>query len=101
MKKWLAILLVLITAAGTFIPCCGVDDCCTDTMASKSGHDDHQDEGTCSPFFACATCPGSVELTKTIQLPTPETEKVVHHQPSLKFVLPVYTSSFWQPPRAC
>ena len=101
MKKWLATILILIVAAGTFIPCCGIDDCCADQPANTSNHDKHNDEGACSPFFSCATCPGSIVVTKTIHIEFALAEKTIHHQTIVKFNLPVYSSSFWQPPRSC
>lgn len=101
MKKWLVLLLFFITAAGTFIPCCSVDSCCTDQLATSANHEKRQTEGTCSPFFACATCPGSVELAKPIQLIQPVIEKQVHHEQLVQYNLTTYPSSFWQPPRFC
>jgi hypothetical protein len=101
MKKWSILILLLITAAGTFIPCCGVDDCCADQIAKSTRHEKRQTEGTCSPFFACASCSGFVELSKPIQLIQPVVEKQVHHENIVKFNLATYFSSFWQPPRFC
>jgi hypothetical protein len=101
MKKWLVWILLLITTVGTFVPCCSLDDCCTAEVAGTINHNKHKDEGTCSPFFACATCPGFIELTKPIQLNFPETENLIHHQSIVKLSLPTYSSSFWQPPRCC
>jgi hypothetical protein len=66
MQKWLALLLLMITTAGTVIPCCLVDDCKADQAAVK-GPGGRQ-EGNCSPFFACATCAGFVEVSKPIQI---------------------------------
>jgi hypothetical protein len=100
MKKWLVLILLLITAAGTFVPCCGIDDCCAD-QAIAANHNNHENEGICSPFFACATCSASVELTKTIQLDFPSAESLVHQHAIMKSDLPSYSSSFWQPPRSC
>src|SRR3954447_24789143 len=101
MKKWLVFILLLITTAGTFIPCCSIDNCSADRPANTSNHQKHQNEGTCSPFFACATCPGFVELAKPIQLAKPLVEKIIYYQSILKFSLPTFSSSFWQPPRSC
>jgi len=100
MKIWLVLILLIVTAAGTFIPCCGVNDCCADQVAA-SNHDNHENKSICSPFFACATCPASVELTKTIQLDVPSAESLVHQHAIIKADLPPYSSSFWQPPRPC
>jgi hypothetical protein len=101
MKKWFAFILLLITTAGTFVPCCEADGCCADQAANSASHNNHETEGTCSPFFACATCPGFVELSKPIQLTAPIVEKTVQHQSIVKFTLPAYFNSFWQPPRYC
>jgi hypothetical protein len=100
-KKWLFFILLLITAAGTFIPCCSIDDCCADQVTKTTNHDKHTSEGTCSPFFACTTCPGFAETAVPVQLAEPVTEKTVYHQTIVKFNLPAYSSSFWQPPRSC
>ena len=99
MKQWLVLILLLVVAAGTFIPCCELDDCCADQIVNKSNHDKHKSEGACSPFFACATCSASVALTKPIQLVEPTVEKTVYHPVAVKFNLPSYSSSLWQPPR--
>jgi hypothetical protein len=101
MKSWVALILVMITAAGTFVPCCGVDDCCAGQFAASSNQEKHQAEGTCSPFFACAACPGFVELVNRIQLVQPLFAKQVHHERMVNHNLTTYFSSFWQPPRSC
>lgn len=101
MKKFFVFLLLLITAAGTFIPCCGVDDCCADQVTNTTNHDKHKNEGGCSPFFACATCTSSIEMTKPVQIEFPNVEKIIHHKAIVKFDLSTYSSSFWQPPRSC
>jgi hypothetical protein len=101
MKNWLVFILLLITTACTFIPCCGFDQCCADQVANTANHDRHQTESACSPFFACVTCPGFVQLTKQIQLCNPIVEKRVYPQTLLKIDLPTYSRFFWQPPRSC
>jgi len=101
MKKWLVLILLFIVVAGTIVPCCAVDDCCADHLTNTTNHDKHKNEGTCSPFFACPTCPGFVELSKALQLVEPIVEKTVHHEVIVKFNLPTYSASFWQPPRSC
>jgi hypothetical protein len=100
-KKWLALILFFITAAGSFIPCCVVDDCCADKVNAACNHEKHQDECACSPFFACTTCSVSVELPKPIQLIQPLIEKPIHHEQVVIFDLNAYAASFWQPPRCC
>src|SRR4029078_1900165 len=94
MKNWLVFILLFITTACTFIPCGGFDECCADQVANTANRDRHQTEGACSPFFACATCPGFVELTKQIQLCNPMVEKRVYHQTLLKLDLPTYSRFF-------
>ncbi|ANE52137.1 hypothetical protein [Flavisolibacter tropicus] len=101
MNKWLTIILLLIITAGTFIPCCSVDDCCIEQQATTTNREKHTNEGACSPFFACTTCPGFVALATPIQLAEPYKELTIHHQGTVTFQLPSYFSSFWQPPRSC
>ena len=101
MKKWLTVILILITAAGMFISCCSFDDCWSDQLATTSNNEKQQPKGNCSPFFACATCPGFVKLSNPIEIVIPIPEKQVHHEQLLKFTLTTYSSPFWQPPRFC
>lgn len=100
MKKWLLFLLLIITAAGSFIPCQD-NDCCAESLITSSTDHNHK-EGTCSPFFSCATCPGVVELPKLFQLVLPFVGRLQHHEAMATFDLSAYPASFWQPPRiAC
>ena len=101
MKRWLVLFLVVITTAGMVIPCCNVDNCCADQLVFAGSHDEHSTEGSCSPFFACATCPGFVQLFQPVQLVQPAKEKQVHHERIINTSLTTYCSSFWQPPRTC
>jgi hypothetical protein len=101
MKKWLVLFLIVITTAGMVIPCCAVDNCCADQVALAASHDEKNTEGYCSPFFACATCPGFVQLFQPVQLVQPAKEKQVHHENIINTYLTTYCSSFWQPPRTC
>lgn len=100
MKKLLVFILLLITTAGTVFPCCQVDDCAADQLTSATNEENHVPEGTCSPFFACATCPGFVELAKPIQIQQPMAVKHVHHAKIVSLLLPTYSASLLQPPRA-
>lgn len=101
MKKWLVLLLLIITSAGTIIPCCDIDDCCVDQFENSPNHEKNQSEGSCSPFFACGTCAGFVELSKLIYLIQSVPEKQVHHEQVTRFHLTTYAASYWQPPRYC
>jgi hypothetical protein len=64
-KKWFSILLVLLTMAGSFFPCC-VDDDCTDASTTENNRhqDEHKEKGNCSPFFACGTCAAALVLRR-------------------------------------
>jgi len=99
MKRWLVIILLFITGAGTFIPCCEVDDCQADQLTSSQKSDDNKEEDNCSPFFACATCPGFVELSKPIQLIQPLVQLQVHHTDFISLTLSTYSAKLFQPPR--
>jgi hypothetical protein len=99
MKNWVVYLLLLLTMAGSFIPCCQVDNCPEDQTAATTTNDDHQPEGACSPFFACATCPGFTQLAKTIHLEMPEAVLPKHYPSAINFTITSYTASLLQPPR--
>jgi hypothetical protein len=101
MKTWLTFILLLIVVAGTFSPCCLVDACNEQELTSSQKENKQQPEGNCSPFFACATCPASVELSKPMELIIPVEQKPVHHHQLVKFNFTTYTASFFQPPRNC
>jgi hypothetical protein len=101
MKKWLTFILLLIALTGTFFPCCLVDECNEKELVTSQKESKQQPEGACSPFFACATCPGFTEMSKPIQVVHPVFEKPVYYQSTLTFNLPTYSPSFWQPPRSC
>jgi hypothetical protein len=101
MRKWLVFILLVVTTAGIFIPCCSADNCCEQVGGTGTGQEKHPEEGNCSPFFACATCPGFVALFQPIQIVQPEIEIQVHHEQLLNCNLETYVASFWQPPRSC
>jgi len=101
MKKWLSFLLLLITLAGTIYPCCLEDECNDKEMATALQENEQSPEGACSPFFACASCEGSVEMSKLVQIVQPVIENQVLHETLVVFNLSTYSSSFWQPPRSC
>lgn len=99
MEKWIIFLLLLITTAGTFIPCCQRDNCCAD-QSINTKHENSKNEGTCPPF-ACATCFGFVELTNPIQSIQLLVQKQVHYEMFEVLNLSTFSATYWQPPRAC
>lgn len=101
MKRWAVIIMLFITSAGTFLPCCLLDDCCVDQAALSPNENEHKEEGTCSPFFACITCAGFVEITKPLQLTVLVFHKPIHEEIEFIFIPSNYIHSFWQPPRSC
>jgi hypothetical protein len=101
MKKWLTFLLLLVTLLGTFFPCCLVDECNDEELAASPKENKKQSEGNCSPFFACATCPGFAEMINPVPIIQPVKENQVHHETLAVFNLTTFASSFWQPPRSC
>lgn len=98
MKKVLVFILLLIATAETFVPCCQVDDCPSEQLAASPESDDKQ-EGNCSPFFACITCPGIVAWSKPIQLVLPEVQLPVHYTNVIASTLSTYSAKLFQPPR--
>jgi hypothetical protein len=101
MKKGFTFLLLLITLAGTFFPCCLGDKCNDEEITTSQKQNNKQEEGNCSPFFACASCTGFTIMTKPVQIVQPVTEIQVHPETFVVFNLTTYSSSFWQPPRSC
>jgi hypothetical protein len=101
MIKWLTFLLLVITLSGMFFPCCLVDECNDEEIATAQSKNKPKQEGNCSPFFACATCPGFAEMVKPVQIKQPVKDNQVHHETLVVFNLTTFASSFWQPPRSC
>ncbi|MGZ8544543.1 MAG: hypothetical protein ACXWV0_04565 [Flavisolibacter sp.] len=97
MKFTFALILFLVTAAGSFIPCCETDDC-----ASEQANEGHttEPEGSCSPFFACAACPGSImparqlHFSMVIHISKPD-----HFEKPQLLQLSGYTHPRFQPPK--
>lgn len=98
MKKRLTFLLLFVSMAATFYPCCSKDNCGGDNVATAN-HNNQKTEGTCSPFITCGTCPGFTQLTSTIEVPQMTTEKVIHNSTIKPFLLLTYSPSLLQPPR--
>ena len=101
MKKWLAFLLLLITMAGSLIPCCEVDDCAADQTITQQDTTipDNSEEGTCSPFYSCTSCTGFTQLAKPVVLPEAMDENSVHHAGRYNMRITSFAAAFWQPPR--
>ncbi|HEU4471226.1 MAG TPA: hypothetical protein VFR58_09090 [Flavisolibacter sp.] len=98
MKKGIAFLLVLITLAASVFPCCPSDGCADDAgYTAPAGT--CNDDGACSPFFACSTCPGFVSLTRIPRLPAPLSALPVHFQARTAVLANLFYPSFFQPPR--
>src|SRR5438309_7509863 len=99
MKKWLTFLLLLVSMAAAFCPCCSKDNCCNEVLSSRNtDQNNHKCEGTCSPFITCGTCPGFVHSVKVIELPVIAQEKPVHHSRVISITLSSFTASLLQPP---
>lgn len=98
-KIVVAFLLLLLTASGTFYPCCMEDDCADELVASSTEGDQQHEETTCSPFFACGTCPGAVDLPKVETITIPSTGEKLEHQGVYLVRLASFSPSFFQPPR--
>jgi hypothetical protein len=98
-KKWLALLLLIISITGSVVPCCSGDDCADE--ANESRHNDHKqdDKGACSPFYACGSCVPAVEVT-AIRTTFAEIKKEKpDHFSIYQFQLGRYSASLFQPPR--
>jgi hypothetical protein len=101
MKLWFATLFVLITAAGTFVPCCQVDHCTGEVNALADTHENEYPEGLCSPFNSCASCPASVELSQAAEYMQPINQKLKHLENLQPPGCNQYANMYWQPPRSC
>jgi hypothetical protein len=101
MKRAAALILSLIVFICAFTPCCAVDNCLFDQPISKTGKQEpvKQKEGTCSPFFSCATCAGFVHLSKPIQVPIITAQKPVHHEKVNSLITDAHPTTPFQPPR--
>jgi hypothetical protein len=96
--KFLTFLILLISVAATFIPCCEFDGC-EEEIANSSNQSQKKQDASCSPLSVCPTCATAIVIAPTVELPgiiISKTEKPPIETPSR---LPLYSSFFWQPPR--
>ena len=98
MQKWFVFILAVIVLSGSSFPCC-IEDNCHDELTISSSTGLPHEKGTCSPFFACATCSGIVQMAKFDQVPGPATQRFEHHEQIPVFLIPSYFATFFQPPR--
>jgi hypothetical protein len=99
MKKWFTFILLLVTLTGTLFPCCLIDDCNDEEIVTGKKENNQEPEGTCSPFFSCATCPGFAEISKSVKLVQPEPRIHYHYPKNVSFILSTYSASLLQPPQ--
>ncbi len=90
--------MALLVMAGSTVPCC-YDDNCADESTTSSHGEESPENNACSPFFACGTCPGFVQMTRQVSIPAPITQRPAHYQKGSGFIPSLYYSAFFQPPR--
>ncbi|MGB8193474.1 MAG: hypothetical protein WCF67_16200 [Chitinophagaceae bacterium] len=97
--KFLAFMLLVISMAATFIPCCEFDGCADEPVAAA--HQDNEDKKPgCSPLSTCNRCSvAAIVALKLPQLDTPSITKGQFIEARIASVSPSYFPSFWQPPR--
>jgi hypothetical protein len=97
--KFLTLIVLVISVAATFIPCCEFDECQEEEIENSSQQDKKEENASCSPFSTCPTCAGAIIITKTIQLDRSDISKnkLVGFERSP--ILSCHSPSFWQPPR--
>ncbi|RYG50840.1 MAG: hypothetical protein EOO01_09775 [Chitinophagaceae bacterium] len=104
MKKYIAIILFLLVAAGSFYPCC-LDDDCAGELAQTENHSPERkqgdDQGFCSPFSACASCAASVDITTGVLILHQSSVAAPRFSEYLVANIEEVYSSLFQPPRAC
>jgi hypothetical protein len=99
-QKWLSIVLILLTMAGNFIPCCTEDDCSDEVATQQDDHQQEKEKGSCSPFFACGTCAPAVEISLPVALNTPQAIRENQYHSCYFLQLSNYHAALFQPPRA-
>jgi hypothetical protein len=100
MKPLLVFMLSLVVLASSLTPCCPADNCSDELTTQASSEQDHEQEGACSPFFACGSCcPGFVQLARQFSVPVPETRPSAHHENLSVHFTSTYYADFFQPPR--
>jgi hypothetical protein len=99
-NRFLAFILAFIVAIASLTPCCDEGEQGEETAIAGKQQDHEEEDGcSCSPFYACATCPGFISTAQPIIIPAP-----AEYQPSwfikdLPYFPSTYTSTPWQPPR--
>jgi hypothetical protein len=98
-KKAAVFILLITLLISAFMPCCVIDNCTDEQNIAASHQKQAGEDGDCSPLFTCPTCPGFMVITKLLSLPGFLPEKIVHHEKTVSFSLPSYSSKLLQPPR--
>ncbi len=99
MKTWFLFLLLSITVAATFYPCCEYDSCDEQELAGCSDEKKPETPGHCSPLFACAGCAAGVTLQTSFQFSHPLPVSAMPAATIDESLLFTYHIDFWQPPR--
>ena len=97
--KFLALTMAIIVTLLAIAPCCLADDCLDERIKTEESKKNATDNGSCSPFFSCTSCPGFTTSAGTFL-----TVPILYHQDIIFFnkdqlFLPDFPYSVWQPPK--
>jgi hypothetical protein len=81
------------------VPCCALDNCKDETQQASNKHEHSEGCKNCSPFNQCGNCAGFVFSLNTFQINKPKQLIRQTFSNSIQSSLPLFSSSFWQPPR--
>lgn len=101
--RFIGFILAFIVAIASLTPCCTEEGQGEEVaMAGQHQGPEEEDGCSCSPFFACATCPGFISTAQSINIPAPAEYLPAWFVKDLPYFSSLYTSAPWQPPRtAC
>jgi hypothetical protein len=116
--KILTICIMLLVSALSLVPCCAPgaevsndlsvsasSDCCNSSKCEKDSDQkqEHESEdngcGSCSPFFACGSCPGFTFQAIDLSLSHIDLTASVSYSSYEVRVYSEYFNKKWQPPK--
>lgn len=99
MKKFFAFILLLITLAAAFTPCCASDQCNEVTVEMTAHADDESTDDNCSPFVTCGYCNGFTQFNTLSEITFIPALITIYHERNTNRYSCSYTARLLEPPK--